>query len=64
MDRLLCRFPVDDDGNMIPFTGHFYGDLLHFDGQPSAVFVVVSMEYRFWSRRYVSSSARMKGLTI
>ncbi len=64
MDRLLCKFPVDEDGNMIPFAGYFNGDVLHLDGQSFPLFVAVSMVYRSWSRCCVSSSARMKGLTI
>jgi hypothetical protein len=64
MNRLLCQFPVDEDGNMIQFAGYFNGDVLHLDGQPFPLFVVVSMVYRSWSRSCVSNSAWMKGLTI
>jgi len=32
MDRLLCMFPFDEDGDMIPFADHFNGDVLYLDG--------------------------------
>jgi len=32
MARLLCKFHVDEDGDMIPFADHFNGDVLYLDG--------------------------------
>jgi len=49
MDRLLFKFPVDEDGNMIPFAEHFNRDVLYLDGQPFPLFVVVSIVYRSWA---------------